>query len=255
MCAAIRAGFYLRKGKGLVLAGPAKHLNHAADGTAAIDRRHIAAYHLDPLHLVEHDVLQADGSGAVLLGQGNPIEQHQHLHRRAAAKKQAGGGSAPTALAELEASLACQQRGQVQCLRALDVLPAYDRRMRQRFAQQLGRTAGADHDQLQRILGVRQARPCERRSQSSGSNEHGHATASDTKFQHGRTPAKRPLPSSPTALGVTEPRKRRSTLLAGIRAGGATSIAFPSACSGRSVAVMEAESCDSSTYRCGGSAG
>jgi hypothetical protein len=56
-------------------------------------------------------------------------------------------------------------------------------------------------------------------------------------------------------MSVTVARKRAATVLAGIRAGGATSIAFPSACSERSVAVMEAESVDSSTYRCGGSAG
>ena len=66
-----------------------------------------------------------------------------------------------------------------------------------------------------------------------------------------KSPCRRPR----QLLGNTEPRKRVSTLLAGIRAGGATSIAFPSAVSGRSVAVMEAESQDSSTYRCGGSAG
>jgi hypothetical protein len=43
-------------------------------------------------------------------------------------------------------------------------------------------------------------------------------------------------------MSVTAARRRATTLLAGIRAGGTTSIAFPSACSKRSVAVMEAES-------------
>ncbi len=43
-------------------------------------------------------------------------------------------------------------------------------------------------------------------------------------------------------MGVTVARKRATTLLAGIRADGATPIAFPSACSGRSVAVMGAKS-------------
>ncbi len=43
-------------------------------------------------------------------------------------------------------------------------------------------------------------------------------------------------------ISVTVARKRATTLLAGIRAGGTTSIAFPSACSERSVAMMEAES-------------
>jgi hypothetical protein len=44
-------------------------------------------------------------------------------------------------------------------------------------------------------------------------------------------------------MGVTIARrlKRATTLLAGIRAGETTSIAFPSMCSKRSVAVMEAE--------------
>jgi hypothetical protein len=44
-------------------------------------------------------------------------------------------------------------------------------------------------------------------------------------------------------LGVTVARllKRATTLLAGIRAGETTSIAFPSMCSKRSVAEMEAE--------------
>ena len=56
------------------------------------------------------------------------------------------------------------------------------------------------------------------------------------------------------SMGRTDTRRRASTVLAGIRAGGTTSIAFPSACSERSVAVMEAEFENSSTYRCGGSA-
>jgi hypothetical protein len=45
-------------------------------------------------------------------------------------------------------------------------------------------------------------------------------------------------------MGVTVARlfKRAATLLAGIRAGETTSIAFPSMCSKRSVAEMEAES-------------
>jgi hypothetical protein len=44
-------------------------------------------------------------------------------------------------------------------------------------------------------------------------------------------------------MGVTAARffKRAATLLAGIRAGETTSIAFPSVCSKRSVAEMEAE--------------
>jgi hypothetical protein len=43
-------------------------------------------------------------------------------------------------------------------------------------------------------------------------------------------------------MGIKKHRQWRGfTLLAGIRAGGTTSIAFPSACSKRSVAVMEAE--------------
>jgi hypothetical protein len=43
-------------------------------------------------------------------------------------------------------------------------------------------------------------------------------------------------------MGVTATRfKRAATLLAGIRAGETTSIAFPSVCSKRSVAEMEAE--------------
>ena len=43
-------------------------------------------------------------------------------------------------------------------------------------------------------------------------------------------------------MGVTVMRGRTTTLLAGIRADGATPIAFPSACSGHSVAVMGAKS-------------
>ena len=43
-------------------------------------------------------------------------------------------------------------------------------------------------------------------------------------------------------MGVTVARKRATTLLAGIRADGTTPIAFPSACSGHSVAVMGAKS-------------
>ena len=56
-------------------------------------------------------------------------------------------------------------------------------------------------------------------------------------------------------LDVTTARTRAATLLAGIRAGGITSIAFPSVCSKHSVAVIEAEHKCASTYRCGGSAG
>jgi hypothetical protein len=54
-------------------------------------------------------------------------------------------------------------------------------------------------------------------------------------------PTKNPDRLPRQRLGVRPARKRAATLLAGIRAGGATSIAFPSACSERSVAVMEAE--------------
>ncbi len=58
------------------------------------------------------------------------------------------------------------------------------------------------------------------------------------KRKIGRSPHRRPRQH----MSVTAARKRATTSLAGIRAGGTTSIAFPSACSKRSVAVMDAES-------------
>src|SRR5665647_3570713 len=74
-------------------------------------------------------------------------------------------------------------------------------------------------------------------------------------FHRDKNHQQMPSPSSPTAPerhgftpGVQPPCWPVSGLV------DATSIAFPSACSKRSVAVMGAEPCGSSTYRCGGSA-
>ena len=155
--AALRAGLCAGVNRGLPLALPCEHLDHPAHRAAAMDGRNVAAHDFNPVHLVKHEVLQANGTRGVLFGDGHTVDQHQHLQGRRTAQEGRGLSTPATRLGELKTRLARQQGGQVQHLRLLDGITPEHRGVGQHVGQDLLGTAGGHYDFCPRVLRQRSA--------------------------------------------------------------------------------------------------
>ena len=218
----------------------------AAGGPVAVQHGGTAANHFNALDRIDVDTRQTRAAQVGLIDL-----DAIHNHRLVAAS---GGTKTAQVQTVVAAPIEVEPTGHAQQLddglvdgghaRALDLGGGYHAHAKRQCVGGLGETGGRHHDGRQ--LGRRHhgLRARGRKGKSGGQRQRQRAAAhkESTSFHNEEAkPEKCSVRRPRRHLSVTAARTRAATVLAGIRAGGATSIAFPSACSKRSVAVMEAE--------------
>ena len=95
-----------------------KNLNNAAHRARTINTRYIPAHNFDPVYLGQHQVLDTDRTGSILLGNRYTVDQDQRLPRCCASHEKTSGTTNAAGLGNLYACL-CAQQGRKILLLAL----------------------------------------------------------------------------------------------------------------------------------------